>query len=195
MAKTKVIERGSTTEKLNAGAPVYDRLVLKLSGESLSGPQDSGIHAETIQGIAREVKEVSDLGIQMAIIGNQVHEYELRRRLCNDCGRRQRIKASRTRGENACKPRSVRFACAGADIGFAGANFGKLGPFSFLSEKSSRGARRPRCGSSSRNWARVCRIERHREYCVPAASVGCELAMLRFGGTRSRSGGIWKHSG
>jgi hypothetical protein len=150
-------------------------------------PEQIGLTLEEGQQLLR--------GIQMAIIGNQVHEYELRRRLCNDCGRRQRIKASRTRGENACKPRSVRFACAGADIGFAGANFGKLGPFSFLSEKSSRGARRPRCGSSSRNWARVCRIERHREYCVPAASVGCELAMLRFGGTRSRSGGIWKHSG
>ena len=48
--------------------PVYERLVLKLSGESLSGPQDSGIHAETIQGIAHEVKEVRDLGVQVAIM-------------------------------------------------------------------------------------------------------------------------------
>ena len=31
----------------------------------------------------------------MAIIGNQVHGYELRRRLCNDCGRHQRIKDTR----------------------------------------------------------------------------------------------------
>jgi uridylate kinase len=50
------------------GTPVYQRLVLKLSGESLSGPQDSGIHAETIQGIAHEVKEVRDLGVQVAIM-------------------------------------------------------------------------------------------------------------------------------
>src|ERR1700693_3875840 len=48
--------------------PVYERLVLKLSGESLSGPQDSGIHAETIQGIAHEVKEIRDLGVQVAIM-------------------------------------------------------------------------------------------------------------------------------
>src|ERR1700722_9538896 len=50
------------------GVPVYDRLVLKLSGESLSGPQESGIHAETIQGIAREVKEVQELGVSVAIM-------------------------------------------------------------------------------------------------------------------------------
>ncbi len=31
----------------------------------------------------------------MAIIGNQVHGYELRRTLCNDCGRHQRIKDTR----------------------------------------------------------------------------------------------------
>jgi uridylate kinase len=50
------------------GVPVYERLVLKLSGESLSGPQDSGIHATTIQGIAHEVKEVQELGVQVAIM-------------------------------------------------------------------------------------------------------------------------------
>jgi uridylate kinase len=50
------------------GAPVYQRIVLKLSGESLSGPDDFGIHAETIQGIAKEVKGVQDLGVQVAIM-------------------------------------------------------------------------------------------------------------------------------
>jgi uridylate kinase len=50
------------------GAPVYERLVLKLSGESLSGPEHSGIHAATIQGIAHEVKEVQELGVQVAIM-------------------------------------------------------------------------------------------------------------------------------
>src|ERR1700684_577510 len=68
MAKTKLIPREPSSTKLKAGRPVYDRLVLKLSGESLSGPQDSGIHAETIQGIAREVKGVHDLGVQVAIM-------------------------------------------------------------------------------------------------------------------------------
>src|ERR1700685_1472308 len=50
------------------GVPVYERLVLKLSGESLSGPQESGIHAATIQGIAHEVKEVQELGVQVSIM-------------------------------------------------------------------------------------------------------------------------------
>jgi len=51
-----------------AGKPAFQRIVLKLSGESLSGPDAFGIHAETIQNIAREVKEVHDLGIDVALI-------------------------------------------------------------------------------------------------------------------------------
>ncbi len=51
-----------------ATTPVYHRIVVKLSGESLSGPDDFGIHAETIQGIAHEVKEVQQLGVQVAIM-------------------------------------------------------------------------------------------------------------------------------
>jgi len=50
------------------GAAVYKRIVLKLSGEALSGPEDSGIHAETIQGMAREVSEIQSLGVQVAIM-------------------------------------------------------------------------------------------------------------------------------
>ena len=48
--------------------PGYKRIVVKLSGESLSGPDDFGIHPDTIQGIAREVNEVRELGVQVAII-------------------------------------------------------------------------------------------------------------------------------
>ena len=50
------------------GKAIYQRIVLKLSGESLSGPLDSGIHAETIQGMAHEVREVSDLDVEVAIM-------------------------------------------------------------------------------------------------------------------------------
>jgi uridylate kinase len=49
-------------------APVFERIVVKLSGESLSGPDSFGIHAETIQGIAHEVKAVHDLGVQIALM-------------------------------------------------------------------------------------------------------------------------------
>src|SRR5580700_3807811 len=46
----------------------YRRILLKLSGESLQGPQGFGIHGETIQAIARELKEVHALGIEIAIM-------------------------------------------------------------------------------------------------------------------------------
>jgi uridylate kinase len=49
-------------------APVYRRIVLKLSGESLQGPQGYGIHPETVQAIARELKDVRELGVQIAIM-------------------------------------------------------------------------------------------------------------------------------
>ena len=49
-------------------AAIYKRVVLKLSGESLSGPQESGIDAETINGIAGEVNEIHSLGVEVAIM-------------------------------------------------------------------------------------------------------------------------------
>src|SRR5580692_1338443 len=55
-------------KKQPTGAPVYERIVLKLSGESMSGPAESGIHAETVHEMAREVKEIHDLGVQVAIV-------------------------------------------------------------------------------------------------------------------------------
>ena len=46
----------------------YRRILLKLSGESLQGPQGFGIHGETIQAIAQELKEVQALGVEIAIM-------------------------------------------------------------------------------------------------------------------------------
>jgi uridylate kinase len=48
--------------------PAYRRVVLKLSGESLQGTQGFGIHGETIAGIAAEIKNVRDLGVEIAIM-------------------------------------------------------------------------------------------------------------------------------
>jgi len=48
--------------------PVFRRIVLKLSGESLQGPDGFGIHGETIAAIAREVKDIRELGVQVAIV-------------------------------------------------------------------------------------------------------------------------------
>src|SRR6266446_5353333 len=46
----------------------YKRIVLKLSGESLQGRQGSSIDAETVARVAAELKEISDLGVQVAIM-------------------------------------------------------------------------------------------------------------------------------
>ncbi len=64
MTIAKVRTKAETEKQV----PVYQRIVLKLSGESLQGPQGYGIHADTLVNIAREVKEVNDLGVQVAIM-------------------------------------------------------------------------------------------------------------------------------
>jgi uridylate kinase len=46
----------------------YRRILLKLSGESLQGPQGFGIHGETIKAIAQELKEVHALGVEIAVM-------------------------------------------------------------------------------------------------------------------------------
>ncbi|AZK47763.1 UMP kinase [Paenibacillus lentus] len=48
--------------------PVFKRVVLKVSGESLAGQNGYGIDAETISSIAEQVKEVVELGVQVAIV-------------------------------------------------------------------------------------------------------------------------------
>src|SRR5712671_6267756 len=48
--------------------PAYKRVLLKLSGESLQGPQGFGIPGETVQAIARELKDVHALGVEIAVM-------------------------------------------------------------------------------------------------------------------------------
>lgn len=46
----------------------YKRILLKLSGEALSGPQGFGIDTDTIKQISSEIAEVHALGVEIAII-------------------------------------------------------------------------------------------------------------------------------
>jgi uridylate kinase len=48
--------------------PKYKRVVLKLSGEALAGEQGFGINPAVIQSIAKQVKEVAELGVEIAIV-------------------------------------------------------------------------------------------------------------------------------
>jgi len=54
--------------KSSSPTPKYRRVMLKLSGESLLGSRDHGISPETCDAIAKEIKEVKDLGIELAIV-------------------------------------------------------------------------------------------------------------------------------
>ena len=49
-------------------APAYKRILLKLSGEALMGDDAYGINRATINRIVAEVKEVVNLGVQVAVV-------------------------------------------------------------------------------------------------------------------------------
>src|ERR1700757_4459271 len=68
MAAKKTASKRTSNSIAKKGQPRYKRIVLKLSGESFQGPQGFGIHGETIQAIARELKDVHALGVQIAIM-------------------------------------------------------------------------------------------------------------------------------
>lgn len=48
--------------------PIYNRILLKLSGEALMGDQEFGISSETITSYARQIKEIADLGVEVGIV-------------------------------------------------------------------------------------------------------------------------------
>ena len=48
--------------------PAYRRVLLKLSGEALMGSQDFGIDEPVVSRIASEIKDVHNLGVEIAIV-------------------------------------------------------------------------------------------------------------------------------
>lgn len=51
-----------------AQEPAYKRILLKLSGESLIGNLSYGIDFDTTKSVAKEIKEIHDLGVEIAIM-------------------------------------------------------------------------------------------------------------------------------
>ncbi|MGE5086596.1 MAG: UMP kinase, partial [Bacillota bacterium] len=49
-------------------APVYKRILLKLSGEALAGKQGTGINTATITQIAADVAEAYKAGVQIGLV-------------------------------------------------------------------------------------------------------------------------------
>ncbi len=62
----------------------YKRVLLKLSGEALAGEQKTGVNVETVGKICDKIKEVVEMGVQVAIVvgggnfwrGRQGHQME-----------------------------------------------------------------------------------------------------------------------
>ena len=68
-----------TTRVHDDRAPVYERVVLKLSGEALLGDATYGIDHITVRRIAEQIRHVQERGVQMAIVvggGNIVRGME-----------------------------------------------------------------------------------------------------------------------
>jgi len=51
-----------------ATTPAFKRILLKLSGEALMGEDSYGINRATIERIVSEIKEVVDLGVEVAVV-------------------------------------------------------------------------------------------------------------------------------
>ena len=56
------------TAGADARRPAYRRIVLKLSGEALAGSQGFGIDPPVLDRIGEEIRDVTDLGVQVAIV-------------------------------------------------------------------------------------------------------------------------------
>ena len=48
--------------------PKYKRILLKISGEALSGDKGHGFEADSLVKVARQIKAVSDLGVEVGIV-------------------------------------------------------------------------------------------------------------------------------
>jgi uridylate kinase len=57
-----------TTDHRTLTTPVFRRVLLKLSGEALMGSKNYGIDIEFAESVARQIKDVHALGVQVAIV-------------------------------------------------------------------------------------------------------------------------------
>jgi len=48
--------------------PKYKRVILKISGEALAGENKFGLNEQMLGDVARQIKEIHDLGVQVAIV-------------------------------------------------------------------------------------------------------------------------------
>src|SRR5256886_17514624 len=53
---------------MDNGTPKYKRIILKVTGEVFAGPLDFGIDGNTVKAFAQEIKEVKELGCELALV-------------------------------------------------------------------------------------------------------------------------------
>ncbi len=53
---------------MTSSKPLFSRVVVKLSGEALMGPDTHGLHAPTVARMAADLKAAADLGVQVAVV-------------------------------------------------------------------------------------------------------------------------------
>lgn len=53
---------------MGSGNFIYKRVVLKVTGEVLAGEEKYGIDGKTVRCFAEEIKEVHELGCEMALV-------------------------------------------------------------------------------------------------------------------------------
>src|SRR5881397_3610229 len=53
---------------MDNGTPKYKRIILKVTGEVFAGPQQFGIDGKTVKAFAQEIKEVKELGCELALV-------------------------------------------------------------------------------------------------------------------------------
>ena len=53
---------------MNNGGPKYQRIILKVTGEIFAGPLNFGIDGTTVKAFAQEIKEVKELGCELALV-------------------------------------------------------------------------------------------------------------------------------
>lgn len=52
----------------SSNKPKYKRILLKLGGESLSGPEGYGLSLDMAKSVAKEIKEIHELGVEVSIV-------------------------------------------------------------------------------------------------------------------------------
>ncbi|MEE2822354.1 MAG: UMP kinase [Acidobacteriota bacterium] len=61
-------KKSTVTESVNTKKPHYKRVLIKVSGEALMGFKEFGVDSSMMETIAREITEVHQLGVEVAIV-------------------------------------------------------------------------------------------------------------------------------